>query len=340
MTKKTLIALAVSAAVAAPAAQAAEFQLGEKTTINIGGTIEPVYQSVEDGTGDTDSQFTDNDSTLQFDGEHAWNANTTGFFHIEYEWNFDEGGGNGGVDNLDSAYIGIKGDLGMIRAGTSDTLYEDNVAELIDEFENGTLTEEADADGGAGEGNQVRYVSPSFGGFSFGAEVKIEGDGEGLINQANGDDFDDGATALSFMARYDADNWGVVAGLDDRGATPIDTDGNGVTDEYNDEPTAGFGGYFNAGPFSLNARYAAESNPGNNNDVDYIGAMGGFDYGSGDVYVGVQEVDPDTGNSFTEVAAIVKHGLFDNLDVFAAFNRLDRPNDAGDITEVGAIYSF
>ncbi len=335
MTKKTLIALAVSTAVTAPAAQAAEFRIGEDTTINVGGTIEPVYQSVKDDSGESRSEFADNDSTLQFDGEHAWTGSTTGFFHIEYEWSGADETTDGGVNSLDSAYIGMKGDLGMIRAGTSDSLYEDNVAELVDEFENGTLTEEEDG----GEGNQIRYVSPGFGGFSVGLEAKIEGDGEGNIEN-DGADFGDGGTGLSFVARYDAENWGVVAGADDRGGSPVDVDNDGDTDEYDDETTAGVGGYFNVHAFSLSARFASESNRGNNNDIEYTGAMGGYDYGAGNVYVGVQDVSPDQGDSFTEVAAIVKHGLYDNLDVFVNVARYDRPNDAGDLAEVGAIYGF
>lgn len=335
MIQKTLIALAVSAAVTAPAAQAAEFQVDENTTINVGGTVEPVYQSVNDSNGDSESEFADNDSTFQIDGEHMWNENTTGFFHIEYEWDTDEEGGNG-VDSLDSAWIGMKGDLGMIRAGTSDTLYEDNIAELVDDFENGPLTEEADG----GEGDQIRYVSPSFGGFSIGAEARIRGDGEDVIEQTNGDDFGDGATGLSFVARYDASNWGVVAGVDDRGATAVDTDNSGQTDQYNDESTSGVGGYFEISNFRLAARYTSESNEGNDNDVEYTGTMGSYDYGNGIVHIGVQDVSPDQGDSFTEFAGIVRHDLYDNLELFAAVAQYDRPNDAGDLTEVGAIYSF
>jgi len=68
--------------------------------------------------------------------------------------------------------------------------------------------------------------------------------------------------------------------------------------------------------------------------------MGGYNYGAGDVYLGVQDVSPDQGDSSTEVAAIVKHGLYSNLDVFVNVARYDRQNYAGDLTEIGAIYSF
>ena len=325
---KTLIALAVSAAVAAPAAQAVEFDIGEDTTIGVGGTLEPIYTSVNDANGDSASEFGDNDSTLQFDGEHRWNANTTGFFHIEYEWNFDED--VGGVDDLESAWLGAEGDFGMVRLGTYDTLYENNVAELIDEFEVAALTEEEDG----GEGDQITYVSPRFGGFQFGAEARVVGDGED--DNATGDS----GTGVSLMARYDMDNWGVVAGVDDRGAITVDTDNDGVDDDFNDESTAGFGGWVGFGAFTVSARFAAESSRGDDNDVEYAGLMGGSDYGAGEVFVGVQDVSPDQGDSRTEFSAIVKHALYDNLDVFVEIGQFDKANDADDVTAVGAIYSF
>jgi len=43
MMRKTLMALAVGAAVAAPAAHAVEFEIAEDTTFSLGGTLEPVY---------------------------------------------------------------------------------------------------------------------------------------------------------------------------------------------------------------------------------------------------------------------------------------------------------
>ncbi|MDZ7747430.1 MAG: hypothetical protein U5K43_00045 [Halofilum sp. (in: g-proteobacteria)] len=49
------------------------------------------------------------------------------------------------------------------------------------------------------------------------------------------------------MARYDSDTWGVTVGSDNRGASIVDTDNNGVTDSYDDERTTGFGGYYALG---------------------------------------------------------------------------------------------
>ncbi len=332
MHKCAHLAIAVAAIAGSAPALAAGFEINDRTTLSIGGTLEPSFVSATDATGDSQSEFTDNDSELRFNGEHRWTERATGFFHIEYEWNFDEGGSGQGVDDLDSAWIGVKGDLGMVRAGTSDTLYEDEVTELLDAFENAELSDEADADDGSGEGNQIRYVSPDFGGFSVAAELKHEGDAEGTVAGESG-------TGIALAGRYDADTWGVVAGLDDRGAATQANPNTGAK-EFVEETTAGVGGYFDLDAFHFAARFASESNSAANSDVEYAGVLGSYDYGDGSVNLGLQDVSPDSGPSRTEVAANVKHDLFDNLRGFVEIGRFDRPNDADDRVEIGAIYSF
>jgi len=319
------LALALATTVATPSAGAVDFDINENTRLSIGGTLEPSYTSVKDATGDSQSEFGDNDSTLQFDGQHEWDERFTGFFHIEYEWNFDEEN-DSGIDDLDSAWVGVKGDFGMARLGTSDTLYEDQIAELLDEFENAEVSDEADGDDGSDEGNQVRYVSPSLDGFSFAAEIKHEGEAEGTV--AN-----DSGTGITLVGRYDADNWGVVVGNDDRGAAV-------AGGEFVEENTTGIGGYYTVNDLEFRARYANETNPGNNSDVEYVGVLGSYDYGPGSFNVAVQDVSPDQGDSSTEIVANVKHDLYDNLRVFFELGQFDRQNDAGDRVELGAIYSW
>lgn len=327
MMKKSLIALAVSTAVAAPAARAVDFEMGD-TKFSVGGTLEPSFESFNDGNGDSVSQFTDNDSTLEFDFEHQLDDSLSAYGHIEYEFNFDEDSNAGGLDDLDSAELGFEGNFGTVQLGTYDTLYEDELAELLDEFENAEVSDEADGDDGSGEGNQVTYWTPGYGdgGFSFAAELKHEGEAEGTVAGESG-------TGITLVGRYDMDNWGIVVGADDRGAA---TDANGFVEET----TTGIGGYFDVNEFHFAARYASESNPGNNADVEYAGVLGSYDYGPGSFNLALQDVSPDQGNSFTEVAANVKHDLYDNLRVFFEIGRFDRQDDVGDRTEIGMIYSW
>jgi predicted porin len=330
------LALALATTVVAPSAGAVDFDINDDTRLAIGGTLEPSYTSVKDESGDSQSEFGDNDSTLEFDFEHVLDDNLSAYGHIEYEFNFDESGSNaGGLDSLDSAELGFKGGFGTVQLGTYDTLYEDELAELLDEFENAEVSDEADGDDGSGEGNQITYWSPGYGdgGFSFAAEVKHEGEAEETVAGESG-------TGLTLVGRFDMDNWGIAVGADDRGAATFDSDGDDVNDSFVEETTVGFGGYYTINAFEIRARYADEANPGNNNDVEYAGVLGSYDYGPGSFNVAVQDVSPDQGNSFTELAANVKHDLYDNLRVFFEIGRFDRQNDAGDRVELGAIYSW
>lgn len=335
-TRKSLLATAVAAAVAAPAAQAYDIDVGEDSSLALEGTLEPAYVSTTDSNGDSASQLEDNDSTLQLEGEHVFDGNVRGFFHLEYEYDSNEA--TGGINATDSAWVGLEGDFGLARTGTYDTLLENNMHELIDPFEYASVSEEADS----GEGDQVTYLSPGFGsGFSFGVEARHQGDAEGVIGEdIPSGDAGSGGTGLAAVARFDTSNWGLSIGADTRGAVPVDTNGNGTTDSYNDESTRAIGGYFNLGDLRIAGRYASEANVGNDNDVEYTGAGINYGYGAGDLYAVVQDVSPDQGTSRTETSLGVMHGLYENLSLFAEIGRFDRQNDAGDVTAVGAIYEF
>jgi len=320
MHRKTAIALAVSATVAAPAVQAADFQINDSTLLSIYGTVEPQVINETDAAGDSATEFTDNDSTLGFEGEHMFNESTSGYFHAEFEWNVDEAGD--GIDSTDEAYFGLKGGFGNIRFGTNDSLYENAVDEVLDEFENAAPSEPRNN----GEGNQITYFSPSFGGFSFAAEARFLGENEDENPTGSSE------TGIELTANYDAENWGLVAGYSD-GST------RSAKGAFVDEPTIGGGGYVSFGNIEVRGVYAAED-AADGSTTDYLGGLIGFDYGSGDIYFAVQDVSPDAGDSRTEIAAGIYHGLYDNLEVFLEAGQFDNVNDEGDIVAVGAIYKF
>jgi len=320
MYRKTAIALAVAAYWTMPAAEAAKFEVGESAELQIYGTIEPSITNETDANGDSSTEFTDNDSTIGAKGKYDFNETTSGFFKAEFEFDIDEAGD--GISDTDEAFVGLKGGFGTIRFGTNDTLFEDEVGELLDEFENASPSEPRNND----EGNQITYFSPDFGGFSFGAEARFLGENEDENPTGSSE------TGFELTGRYDAENFGIVAGFSD-GSTVV------ANNAFVDESTFGFGGYVEFGSIEVRGLYASEDEVGGGS-TDRIGGLIGFNYGSGDVYFAVQDVSPDAGDSRTEIAAGVYHDIFKNLQIYLEAGTFDEVNDEGDIVEAGLIFKW
>lgn len=321
MYRKTAIAAALATIAGSPAVQAAEIQLSDEALLEIYGTVEPLVINETDAAGDSTTEFADNDSQIGFDADYRFSDSISGFGRAEFEYDADEENDDG-LASVDEAYFGLNGGFGSIKFGTSDTLYEDEVGEMLDLFETVSPSEPRNN----GEGNQVTYFSPSFGGFSFGAEARFLGEGEDENPSGSSE------TGVELVGRYDTENWGLVAGYSDGG-----TAASGGT--LVDESSIGVGGHVGFGNIEFSAIYATQDEPGGDS-TDRLGAGLGYNYGSGNVYVAVQDVSPDGADSRTELAAGVYHDLYDNLMVFAEAGQFDNANDAGDIVAVGAIFKF
>ncbi|MFO7859173.1 MAG: porin, partial [Ectothiorhodospiraceae bacterium] len=121
--------------------------------------------------------------------------------------------------------------------------------------------------------------------------------------------------------------------------TAVDVNGDEVHD-----PSYGVGGTLDVTErLGLSARYAVDGS--DETDTDYYGASVAFDYGAGDLYGAVQEVDPDEGDAQTQFAAGANYFIADNLYVYGEYGAFDAPSSAdADTTdslyELGAIYEF
>ena len=236
--KKTLIASAVAAAALSTSAfamdPASELAAKLDSMPTIYGNIQLAAAYGDDKTDSNYSMF-DNGSTIGFKHSHEIAPGVTGFFKAEFEFNAAQkqgantDGSNGGLDETDETYIGVKGDFGQVWAGQNDTLYEDWI-DVTDWYEataayvDGNLTP-------TGEERIVQYTSPSMAGFTAGVAVQINGEGVNGNNHRNGvvagvkysldaltvalvADTADGAagenTALGLSATYEMDNVGVA----------------------------------------------------------------------------------------------------------------------------------
>jgi len=321
MYRKTAIAAALATSVAAPAAHAVEFQVNDQLMFEIYGTIEPYIVNETDAAGNSETEFTDLDSQIGFDVEYTFDDGVTGFGRAEFEFDADEENDNG-LESVDEAYFGLEGGFGTITFGTHDSLFEDEVGEAIDLHEEASPSEPRNN----GEGNQITYMSQSFGGFSFGAEVRFVG--------ANEDEnpTGDSETGIELVGRYDAENWGVAAGYVDGSTVFSDTASVG-------ESTIGVSGYAGFGNAEVSAIYATQDELGGGS-TDLLGGGISYDYGNGDINFTIQDVSPDVGDSRTEIGASIFHELYPNLTVFFEAARFDEANDEGDLVGFGAIFAF
>lgn len=170
--KKTLLASAIAVATFSGAAAA-------QSMPTVYGNIQYVlYHDNVDG-GPSQVEHADNGSTLGFKHDHEVAPGITGFFKLELEGiNADDKSNSNGIDGLDEAYIGVKGDsFGQIWVGSDDSTYERAVDKIAQFYEVATLS--IGPDYSTGEGDLVQYSSPSFGGLTLGAAVQINGDAEG-----------------------------------------------------------------------------------------------------------------------------------------------------------------
>lgn len=183
--KKTLIASAIAAATFSGAAAAQTTMSASELAAKM-DSMPTVYGNIQyaiahdnfDGGPSTVEHF-DNGTTLGVSHDHEVAPGITGFFKLELEGiNADDKSESNGIDGLDEAYIGVKGDsFGQIWVGSDDSTYERAVDEISQYYEVASLN--IGADYTTGEGDLIQYMSPSFGGLTLMGAVQFNGDGEG-----------------------------------------------------------------------------------------------------------------------------------------------------------------
>ncbi len=338
--RQATCALALAALMTAPSAHAIDWQLDDDTSFSLYGTVEPKLINETNSDGDDSFELDDEDSTLGFYAEHEFSPGLTVFGQLELEFDSDEDTGDGAFDAQDSAFAGIKGDFGKLQAGNFDSVYEDLIIDATEVAEDAEITDEAVAS----EDNMIAYYSPSFGGFSFRTQVRIQGEDElGGVNNP------DNEVGFAAAGGYTGENFGIYAGYDDNGSEVRDqfnSNGNDTgNDRVADGETYGLAGTFNIASFEFGAKYAVQDNEDNDprgDDIEFIAGRGTFNYGPGDIYAAVQEVSPDAdaADDRTEFTAGVDYMVMSNLKVWSEAGFFDRDQDAGNNVMVGAIYSF
>ncbi|ARU54833.1 outer membrane protein (porin) [Oleiphilus messinensis] len=320
--KKTLIASAVAAATLSSTAfamdPASELAAKLDSMPTVYGNIQLVwaYENIDGGT--SNQQLADNGSTLGVKHEHEIAPGLTGFMKAELEFTADEKGPNG-LDKLDEAYIGLKGNFGKVWVGSDDSIYESYVDKIVNYYEYADLNVGGNYD--TGEGDLIQYETPKIaGGLTIGAAVQINGDAENA----------DKSYPYQIGAKYSMDAITVAVAMDSN-------DG----DEGPNSNTYGVMAGFGADNFSVSAEFQTREDV-----ADLFGVFASFSAGANTFAVSYEFEDQDSGDEVNVISAQALHNMSDNMYVYVEGYWADaEPEGSSDSTEttqlaLGAVYAF
>jgi len=326
--KKTILASAIAAATFSGAALAQESNLP-----TVYGNIQYVLKHTNvDGAGSA-VEHADNGSTLGVKHDHEIAPGITGFFKLELEGiNADDKADSNGIDGLDEAYIGVKGDsFGQVWVGSDDSIYESAIDEIYNFYEVGS-----DISGNyeTGEGDLIQYLSPSFGGLTIGAAVQVNGD-----RTTGGKSY-----PYQLAAMYTVDALELAFAMDSNDGT---TEYSGTGADINNENTYGLRASFNLDNLRLTASYETRKDV-----ADVLGLMGVYTMGANQFALSYQLNDEDvSGDKNDTIALQALHNLSDHMYVYVEgylsngdkatqYNLEGKSGDEQSIAAVGAVYYF
>ncbi len=332
--KKTLIASAIAAATFSGAVAAQESNMP-----TVYGNIQYALSHTNvDGAGSTVDHF-DNGTTLGVKHDHEIAPGITGFLKMELEGiNADDKAASSGIDKLDEAYIGIKGDsFGQVWVGSDDSTYESAIDKIVNFHEVGTGI------GGSystGEGDLIQYMSPSFGGLTLGGAVQVNGDGDA---SKNGKSY-----PYQLAAIYSVDALELAFAMDSN-------DGNTLysktTPDVNNENTYGLRATYAMGDLSLTGEYQTRKDVSNEFGLIGVYALGANQFSL--AYQVVEDDSPGASNGDKEdvIALQALHNLSDNMYVYfegymyssddaAAYTLESGSGDEQTVAAVGGVYYF
>ncbi|WP_020410668.1 porin [Hahella ganghwensis] len=329
--KKTLIASAVAAASMASVAQAAEMMP------EFYGNIQLAYIHTSEETGSTETttnDFADNGSTLGFKHSHEISPGLTGFLKAELEFDADENHGDG-INKVDEAFIGVKGDFGSVQVGTDDTVYE--WWDVIDISEAVGISGEFE---GVYEGDNLQYVSPTIaGGLTVGVTLALDS-----TERHTG----------AIGAKYKTDMFEVILGYSLGREETIDHDDNDATAKVavDTGDSIGLGANIFLGDLTLGVQYetkSADSVSGTDDpstEADGYGFIAIYSLGASQLAAGYYAAENDADPSAEEDKFYLQalHNVSDNMYAYVEYTNGSEEAGASetDIEEfaIGATYYF
>jgi predicted porin len=355
--KKTLIASAIAATTFAGTALAqgqdeatpADLMVMLENMPTIYGNVQLVYTYTDSDLAGSGGQLRDNGSTIGVKHSAEIAPGVEAFGKIELEGiNADDKGANGednsGLNELDEAYIGVRGDsFGEIWVGSDDSAYE----RLIGDYGNwiyevGTLNPYTSYT--TGEGDLVQYMSPSFGGLTFNGAVQINGSAD--------DEHDENSYPYQLAASYSIDTLTMSLVMDSNDSSTGNNNNsygvafeygidNLVLDAYYDHREGVEDATINDGDPFAGQQGGFVGDAGR----DQFGLMGTYSIGPNTFRLSYEFADADTVDFESDILMLqALHNLNENMYVYVEAGQ--RNNEADGIDEeinqgnVGAVYYF
>ena len=375
--QKKIIALAVAAALTAPAMAFAE--------VTVFGQANVSYDALKDGAVTTSrsyNQLNSNSSRLGFKGSDDLGSGLSAIFQMEAGVSVDSGQAGGKVTTASAAagtpaqlfsrntYLGLKSaDFGTLMAGNNDTAYKTSTRGL-DMFADGIADNRGNQSTGGAFGstmmggghdarvtNALNYVSPNMGGFGVAVSTVF-----GAENAANVATADKKGSLMSLAATYAQGplffalaNQTVKAG--DAGTGDMAAGGSLSAGAVGDKSVATkLGGGFKTDAFAINAVYetikstvatTATETKGTNY---YVG--GKFNFSPKDAVKvaytnkgSTKKAGTDNKDKATEATIGYDHAMSKATTVYALYSKMTVDNAAGtaadpSVISIGTRYAF
>jgi hypothetical protein len=326
MKNVSKLALFVAAGMLSAGANAASFDVDDNTTLSLGGEVKIKANDTETVAGDSTFD-TDGGAEFVVGADRDLGNGISGYVETVVE--YDTLAEDSDKEELVSgqSVVGFTGGFGEIQIGESDNIFEDVVTDATGPFEEVSLPKASDTS----ETDMFTYYSPDFNGLSYGLQVRVldEGSNEGSSSEMS----------LIGSVQYQVANVTFGAAYDDRGSVDATT---GDSTHTSQDPLYGLSAVIEASDLlEIGVKYAQQSEV-DGNDVDFSALTASYDYGAGNLYGGLGNESPTTGEDQTVTSIGVDFGLADDFTLYAEYSDQDGTASADDdsIMEAGFIFEY
>lgn len=322
--KKNLLALAVAAALIAPAAMA---------DVTLYGTISASIESVK-ATGATDStggiksisRVSSNVTKLGFKGNEDLGNGLKAIWQVEQEISIDDGGNRKGTFATRNSFLGLDGGFGKVLLGNNDSAYKalvKPVNPLGDTIADVCTGNAVFCRGDARLTNSAHYYSPNFAGFQAGLSYGTDETRATVGTERTNKDI------WSLAATYSANDFSVGVGYDQR------NDKNAVAN--NIDLSQSFwkvaGSYKFGDTTTIGAGFEREKNEKSTGDVTQnawtVGAIQKFGaVGIGLAYAKLDESASSAKDGADQWTLTTTYDLTKRTQSYAYYTRIDNDDNA------------